>query len=78
MQENTIEFEKALEDALNSPTLTDVEEYGKMLHNKTIIGVGYRLDAYLYEYKNQRYVIEYKRYTTYPFKQKECLRFGIV
>ena len=75
---NDIEFEKVLEDTLNSPTLSEVEKYGKLLCSKTIIGIGYRLYACLYEYKNQKYVVEYKHNTTYPYKQKECLRFGIV
>lgn len=74
-----VDFEKVLEDVLNLPTLTDVERDGKLLNSKKINSSGDLYEAYLYEYKDQRYIVVYKC-TDLPlyFRNKECVRFEIV
>ena len=80
------DFQKALEEALNAPTLTEVERDGKLLksiktdyenesHDADSNGGDWR-DAYLYLYNDQKFIIIYKC-TNFPFAAKECIRFGM-
>lgn len=73
------DFERALEDALNSPTLTEIERDGKLLNSKKTNLSGVLYEAYLYEYKVQKYIVVYKC-TDLPnyFRNKECVRFETV
>lgn len=65
-------FQKALDEALNSPTLMEVERDGKLLKNKKCDNI----EALLYEYKEKKYIVIYKfkDYELY-FRDKECIKF---
>jgi len=80
------DFQKVLEEALNTPTLTEVERDGKLLksiktdyeneyHDADSSGGDWR-EAYLYLYNDQKYIVIYKC-TNFPFVTKECIRFGM-
>ena len=78
---------KVLEEAINSPTLFEVERDGKLIkekktnyeheyHDADSSGGDWR-EVYIYEYNNQRYIVMYMC-TDFPFYKKECIRFGII
>ena len=73
------DFERALEDVLNSPILTEIERDGKLLNCKKTNSSGVLYEAYLYEYKDQKYIVVYKC-SDLPlyFRNKECVRFEMV
>lgn len=65
-------FQKALDEALNSPTLTEVERDGKLLKSRKCDS----REAFLYEHKEKKYIViyKYKDYELY-FRDKECIKF---
>lgn len=66
------DFQKALEEALNAPTLTEVEKGGKLLKNKKCDN----REAFLYEYNKRKYIVIYKyKDCKLYFRGKECLKF---
>ena len=80
------DFQKALEEALNAPTLTEVERDGKLLksiktdyeneyHDVDSNGGDWR-EAYLYLYNDQKFIIIFN-FSKFPFAAKECIRFGM-
>lgn len=65
-------FQKALDEVLNAPTLTEVERDGKLLKSRKCDSI----EAFLYEYKEKKYIViyKYKDYELY-FRDKECIKF---
>lgn len=66
------DFQKVLKEALNAPTLTEVERDGKLLNSKKCDN----REAFLYEYNEKKYIVvyKYKDHALY-FRDKECIKF---
>lgn len=66
------DFQKVLEEALNAPTLTEVERDGRLLKSEKC----FDKEAFLYEYNDKKYIVvyKYKDYKLY-FRDKECIKF---
>lgn len=66
------DFYKVFEEALNAPTLMEVERDGKLLKREKCVNK----EAFLYEYNDKKYIViyKYKNLEVY-FRDKECIKF---
>lgn len=73
-------FDKLLDEVLNTPTLSDVEQKGKLLKTKETSNsnIDEVIEANLYCYENDLYVVVYKSYKRHKDSThytRECISF---